>query len=542
MTVIPQDYLKALATERGVTENETSVLLLALSGAAIPEIASKLHLKQDAVRKRLGEVYKKFHIGGLGPGKLARLQQLLMSLYQKQQDQPNLSESVEPIDQERTDPTRSRQDWSQAPDVSIFYGRACELETLEQWIVKSGCRLVALLGMAGIGKTTLSVRIAKQLQGNFDYVIWRSLRHAPPINDFLSKLLEFLSPGQKTDVSEDLEYRISLLIDYFHKHRCLLILDNLEAILRRGDFAGHYVEGYKGYGELMRRIGEEPHQSCLVLTSLEIPREVALLEGDNLPVRALKMKGLSELDARSLLKLKGLSGESEWGTLIKLYRGNPLALKIVSTTIQELFEGNVTQFLKQSMTLVLRDIRELIDNQFNRLSSLEKEIMYWLAIEREPVSLSHIRSKIFLPVSPSDLLAALESLDRRSLMDKVTANFTLQPVVMEYVTEWLASQICEEISAFIKMQNLEKIQLLKNYDLVLCRDTKESQEMKTSSVIKLAKDKLCIFFNNESSLEERLNYLLSMLQNQSPKEVGYASLNVLSLLSQLKNSSIIPPR
>jgi hypothetical protein len=40
------------------------------------------------------------------------------------------------------------------------------------------------------------------------------------------------------------------------------------------------------------------------------------------------------------------------GSLIKLYRGNPLALNIVSTTIQDLFNGNVSEFLKQN-TLVI---------------------------------------------------------------------------------------------------------------------------------------------------------------------------------------------
>jgi len=75
------------------------------------------------------------------------------------------------------------QDWGEAMDVSVFYGRAEELVTLEQWIVQSRCRLVAPLGMGGIGKTSLSVKLAEQIQGEFEYLIWRSLLHAPPIED-----------------------------------------------------------------------------------------------------------------------------------------------------------------------------------------------------------------------------------------------------------------------------------------------------------------------------------------------------------------------
>ncbi|MFE1744567.1 NB-ARC domain-containing protein [Coleofasciculus sp. H7-2] len=333
-------------------------------------------------------------------------------------------------------------DWGEAPDVSVFFGREEELATLKHWMLIDGCRLVTLLGMGGIGKTCLSVKLAHQIQDKFEFVIWGSLRNAPPVKDMLAQLILFLSNGQETDIPETLEGGIARLIYYLRTCRCLLVLDSLEMILKGCDYGvGRYHEGCEGYGQLFRQVAESQHQSCLLLTSREKPKGIGLLEGERLPARSLQLKGLQVEEGKEIFKAKGCfwGSPTDWSRLIERYAGNPLALKSISSTIQKLFDGNIYEFLKQNIA-VFGDIRNLLEQQFKRLSDVEKEIIKWLAINRQPASFSELREKIPPSISPQKLLEALESLSERSLIEKKAALFFLQPVVMEFVSDQLREE------------------------------------------------------------------------------------------------------
>ncbi|MGB8689930.1 MAG: NB-ARC domain-containing protein, partial [Microcoleus sp.] len=232
------------------------------------------------------------------------------------------------------------QDWGEAIDVCDFYGCAEELALLEQWLVRDRCRLVMVLGMGGIGKTAISVKILKRIQEHFDYVIWRSLRNAPPILDLLADLIQFFSKHRETVFSDTVDGRISQLLGYLRASRCLLVLDNAESILRSGDRMGGYREGYEGYGQLLSCLAETPHKSTLVLTSREKPKELAAQEGETLPVRSLQLPGLSSSAGQKIFQVKGdFSGsESQWKALIEHYAGNPLALKMLAPVIRDLLD------------------------------------------------------------------------------------------------------------------------------------------------------------------------------------------------------------
>lgn len=208
-----------------------------------------------------------------------------------------------------------------------------------------------------------------------------------------------------------------VLLHCLRKQRCLLILDNFESVFQAGKRAGSYQDGYEDYGTLLQRVGTSQHHSCLLLTSREKPKEVTRLAGKSTSVRVLPLAGVGQTEGQELLKDKELSGSVEqWVELIARYAGNPLALKLISESIHTLFDGDIGQFLEQGQ-MAFGDINELLDEQFHRLSLLEREILTWLAIEREVVSLEDIHKDLMRPISKGELLEALESLSRRSLIE-----------------------------------------------------------------------------------------------------------------------------
>ena len=197
-----------------------------------------------------------------------------------------------------------------------------------------------------------------------------------------------------------------------------------------GELAGKYQPEYEEYRSLFKQIQKISHQSCFLLIGWEQPREVTQIKSQNTHINTLQLKGLDIAAGREILRDYGLADIDNYSALIHRYQGNPLWLKSVATMIQEL-GGCVTELLSDDTILLPEDLKDVLQQQFSRLSEIEKQVLCLFCQESAPVNLTKLLE--YGTLRSPDLLNALQSLSRRCFIDQTGSFYTLLPVLREYI-------------------------------------------------------------------------------------------------------------
>jgi tetratricopeptide (TPR) repeat protein len=431
---IPQEFLTTVAKRVGVSENELEVLTRAVEGQAMTAISQQLGVRKDALQKRLGEVYKKFEIPGSGPGKLAKLEQFLISEYEKQMRNRG-QQGVSPTGANRSDAS-CRWDLNEAPEVTSFCGRSTQLQTLERWIVAEKCPVVAVVGMGGVGKTALVRQAIADFGHCFDCIVWRTLNDRHDLATVLDSAIAFISDRKESDALESLR-----------SSRCLLVLDALEHNWRsRREDCETIIDLF---------LKSSP-QSCLLLTSWDLPLDHSKFGDRPSEIRVLELGGLSENEARTLLQSSSypdLLQSDLISELINLYAGNPLILKLVANHAEILVSGNLAQFIKSTTFSVGQLVRKFLETHYNdEIPRLAIEIASWLSVNGDrAISLQDLQENGI--VDPDELWEserALEWLEMRSIVIQEQSHNRM-------VCFRLSSQITQEITHQLLAKYLNKI-------------------------------------------------------------------------------------
>jgi len=441
-------------------------------------------------------------------------------------------------------------DWENMPDLQFFVGRSKELEQLKKWIIYENKQVIAITGFGGIGKTNLSIRLckggigkteltlqaAKELKNRFDYVVCRSLLNAPYFSDTILSLIKFFSMQKVTKIPENVDDQISKLIYYIKRKKCLIILDNYEGLFsEEGKNYNHrYRKGYEYYGILLKKFGEISHQSCLLLTSRETPIEIMRMSGGRKPVKILELRGVSNDAGKKIIQQYGTfeASDNDWNRLISVYNGNPLALELSAKHIKEIFSGDIHAFLEEGEK-IFSDIIELLSWHFSRLSTLEKEICYWLSINREFVKVSELKNDFLSPESKSKVTSSLQSIKRKLSLQESELGFSLQPVIIEYMTDQIIKFATDKLVGDVSKEILdEQADLINNFALYKALSNDYIRDSQRRLILEPIKNRICYKLGGQKNYERKIKKIIKKIQKEAPSKISYATGNLINLLYQ----------
>ncbi|MFB2982249.1 NB-ARC domain-containing protein [Microseira sp. BLCC-F43] len=338
--------------------------------------------------------------------------------------QPDKNQSINK--EEKKTKSTGYHDLTLAPKINHFCDRTTELQTLSHWLTTQNPRLISVLGLSGIGKTTLVKQFVDLNLQQFDVVIWKSIKLSPSLDTIITDIFALINyePIQTDN-------KLTQLFNLLRQQRCLIILDDVQELFTSRQLAGQYKTEYKDYKTFFTMVTEIEHQSTLILFSQEQCQEMLCLDEELYPVKCLE---LEELDNKEILRSLGLKNEESWLTLLNLYEGNPAYLKDIASLIKNIFLGKVSEFLTEDSLILTENMKSRFNELFERLSPSEQQIVLELSKYNQPVSREDLRQALSL--SSMDLINGLQSLRKRYLIKTIEGekiSFNLSPVFREYV-------------------------------------------------------------------------------------------------------------
>ena len=340
-----------------------------------------------------------------------------------------------PQDSQIEDITKTTfQDLSIAPTINptYFYGRTKELETLSDYIFHQKTRLMAVLGISGIGKTTLVKRFIDLNLQNFDVVIWRNLKLVKSLNSLMTDLLKKISIQNQNILISDEQF--TEFFDLLSRQKCLIVLDDVQNIFISGKIAGQYQKQHTEYQNLFQAIAQTEHQSCLLLISQEKAQEMTALDRELYPIQNLELEGLDNLAGIEIIQEYKLQDREYWLNLNNMYLGNPLYLQYISTLIKDIFQDSVSQLIAEENLIITEEMKQLFDTSYQRMSNVEKQIVLQISKFDDNVSIEDLKKSCSL--SSIDIINGLQSLKRRYLLNQTKTNntlFSLPSLFKEYI-------------------------------------------------------------------------------------------------------------
>jgi WD40 repeat protein len=411
-------------------------------------------------------------------------------------------------------------------DVSEFVGRQADLSQLRHWLHQQACRAILLWGMTGVGKTTLIARVLLSAPLPFTAVGYIRLSVETTETEFFAGLVDWLQQHEAPLTAPDGD-PLGWIMGQLEQNRILLVIDQFEALFKAGQLAGSFRSETTQIERFFHQVTEQLHQSVVVWVSREKPLTYSQMRG-----RQIQDYQLGELPldaAQQLLQERGLQAtDQDWQTLFDRYGGNPLLLKGVGATVQEVYQGRIPAFLSAADRAIPSLFRAGIEQVLERLTPSETLILSWLAGAHRPVAIETLMVKMV----PPPRAIVIQSLVSRGLCYPVAdetdtnAELALPLMVSLIVLEQLRPLLLQEL-----LEN--RFDRLNQLPLVTVTAQEGIQQQQRATLLTPLADELQRRFPTETLLTAKCREIHQALRLTGTQREGYGAGNFIHLCQQL---------
>ncbi|MDJ1176142.1 tetratricopeptide repeat protein, partial [Roseofilum capinflatum] len=324
------------------------------------------------------------------------------------------------------------------PQINDWQERE-ELATIHRWLDNGNRKLGIIVGIAGMGKTALAVKVCLERQ-DFVGKYWAELGNPPLFSIWAKQVLRELV-GVSQDILENtLDTQLSkMLVEKLQQKRFLLVLDNFESVVKNED----YLEFLQ---RCLRCLTTGDQTEILVTTQVE-PQLSWIHTPQILPLKF----GLSKSKGAQLLAARGVEGtDEEREQFSQKVSGHPLTLSLAGGMLstqrgdERITLAELTTDISQAIQQLKGRHREeenvpllvVLDRCWSCVSPVWQERLLLLTVLRQgfdrPLVEAIVRGSIGDEELPNlaiqGFLVALEKKDKEKLQ-----RYEFQPFILQYL-------------------------------------------------------------------------------------------------------------
>ncbi len=339
-------------------------------------------------------------------------------------------------------PTRFHAPPARLPSAHLpFVGREAELDELADKLADARCRMIALLGPGGVGKTRLALEAAGEQAG-----LWRDGVFFVPLT--ATPAAEYAAPAVAAALHHNLIGRRSpeeQLVDLLRDKELLLVVDNLEHLPDTADLWAAILRHAPGV-KLLATSRQPPNlRACQVIEvrGLDLPAE-------GKPARPLADYAALQLFRQTANRLQpgfrlAENNEESVARVCRLLDGSPLGIELAAAWIREVPVPEIARQIQADLDFLAstrrdvpprhRSMRSVFAHSWRLLDAEERRTLAALSVFRGGFSVAAARR--VADASP----ARLATLAAKSLLQRQDDDrYQLHGLLRRFAAEKLAEQ------------------------------------------------------------------------------------------------------